>query len=243
MNGEKARINNWLDSGSICAPFVLLCKKQGVSVALFSGRKMDYVAQPSWQENTRPPHVSRGILISTHVKSNPCLSWQSPKHGAFPEPPPIFLSGSSAAPCSVCVYTNIPTFNGENLKLRRAGNQWGSLGIPLEGWHSKLGVSFTTTREERQPRRGNSQSFPLQPHFRTCRWNPGHNGWMGLLLKKPLSQILAPGESCPRNTSWISGSSGQTWLGLSSCRAADVCPDGRWVLPELLLCSTGTCWN
>lgn len=36
---------------------------------------------------------------------------------------------------------------------------------------------------------------------------------------------------------------GQMWLGISSCRSADVCHDGRWVLAELLLHWKGTCWN
>lgn len=105
--GRKAElIIGWIQDISVlrlcsCIKTGSLCGR----CALFSRRKMDYVAQPSWQENTRPPHVSRGILITTHVKSNPCLSWQSPKHGAFSEPRPIFrrFGAPGAALSALCV--------------------------------------------------------------------------------------------------------------------------------------------
>lgn len=96
---------------------------------------MNYVAQPHWQENVQPPHVSRSILITTHVKSNPPLSQWSPKHRVFSEPQPtswLFTAPRAAvAVLCVCVHYTLTykykSFSGSYFEAKRG---WESVGNP-----------------------------------------------------------------------------------------------------------------
>lgn len=109
----------------------------------------------------------------------------------------------------VCVCTNIPTFNGENLKLRRAGNQWRSHGDSF-GDPTQKNWEFHSARATGIPKPRNiSPAFNLISG-RVSEIQDTMDGW-GCFLKDPLSQIPAPGQSFPPETrAGSAGSSGNT---------------------------------